>query len=540
MPAPTAPPLSTSSPPAPPDPDAALGRATFEHLEAVVAIDSASDETSATIPSSPGQRILAAWVGARLQAYGATVHEDAHANVIGFRPGQGGGEAAPPIALMVHLDTARGTAALPRLFVTPHWDGTAIAFTANPSIRVDVGTYPQLAPYVGHTIVHGTGDAPFGLDDKLGLAHLLTLAKTLSERPEWPSPTLYLVGRPDEEIGRMEAVDALAEEFKALGIRSGYSVDGLLPFEVNTDNFNAAHATLTFAARPMRVHGVRARVRLGGVNTHGATAHAEGHRAATRLAVECLARLAADGVPATPIGFESDALRDCDARFELAIDPADAPRVEAALQAVVGPHIPRGASLSALELLGPVTDADGAVADVLAFVQRFLATRPGFPLLAEDSHGWLGYSHPYRARAATAPDAGGSMTLDIRIRDFDPALLAARKEHILATTRTDSGVAPTAVDLRDQYINMGPSLASRPDLPAHAIAAGRDVGVDAMLMPIRGGTGVDPFLARGTAIGNLGTGYFAPESEKELTSIEFMTGHARWLLALVRRLATAT
>jgi hypothetical protein len=57
--------------------------------------------------------------------------------------------------------------------------------------------------------------------------------------------------------------------------------------------------------------------------------------------------------------------------------------------------------------------------------------------------------------------------------------------------------------------------------------------------PIRGGTGVDPFLDRGIPIANLGTGYFAPESEKEFTSLQMMAAHVRWLLELMRVLATA-
>ena len=42
-----------------------------------------------------------------------------------------------------------------------------------------------------------------------------------------------------------------------------------------------------------------------------------------------------------------------------------------------------------------------------------------------------------------------------------------------------------------------------------------------------------PFLDLGVAIANVGTGYFAPESEKELTSLQMMVAHARWLVALV-------
>jgi len=123
--------------------------------------------------------------------------------------------------------------------------------------------------------------------------------------------------------------------------------------------------------------------------------------------------------------------------------------------------------------------------------------------------------------------------LDIRIRDFVPADLEYRKSHI----RTSFMASGAAVEVHDQYVNMGPRLADRRDLVELALAAGRDVGVAVREQPIRGGTGVDPFLERGTAVANLGTGYFAPESEKELTSLRLMALHVRWLVALLARLS---
>ena len=91
------------------------------------------------------------------------------------------------------------------------------------------------------------------------------------------------------------------------------------------------------------------------------------------------------------------------------------------------------------------------------------------------------------------------------------------------------------VSVTEQYVNMGPRLADRPELVQWARAAGEAIGEDVRTLPIRGGTGVDPFLDAGVAVANLGTGYFAPESEKELTSLEMLVGHAKWLLALVQQ-----
>jgi len=56
--------------------------------------------------------------------------------------------------------------------------------------------------------------------------------------------------------------------------------------------------------------------------------------------------------------------------------------------------------------------------------------------------------------------------------------------------------------------------------------------------PPQGVTGVDPFLDHGIPVANLGTGYFAPESEKEITSLQMMADHALWLVALVQVLGT--
>lgn len=506
--------------------DAALAQLSLDHLQHVVAIDSQSDELSPTIPTTPGQVRLADAVAEFHAALGATVERDDAANVIAVYPPRGRGVDKAPVALLVHLDTARGTQAVPSLHVLPAWDGRRIPFPRNPTICVDAPTYPAMAAFLGHDLVHGPGDFPFGLDDKLGLAHCMTVARVLAESPEIDRPPLLFVGRPDEEVGRHEAVLGLADLFARRGVRWAFTVDGILPYEINLENFNAAMASVTFPAGPPRpLAGAPFIAQIGGVNTHGATAAAEGHRGAPRLAAEWLAAL--DPQDAVIVDFASDALRDCDARVRLRVAPGAEPRVRAALAAVMDPHLRRGASWS----LAPADPADlpaeGAAAEaMLRFVHRFLSSRPGFVLTAEDSAGHEGYTQPMRARPQD-----GALRLDVRIRDFDPAALERRIDHL----RAEAGDLPVAVV--HQYINMGPRLAAHPGLAEAAERAAHAVGVAARRLPIRGGTGVDPFLDRDIPVANLGTGYFAPESEKELTSLQLMAGHARWLLALVADLA---
>ena len=498
--------------------DDAIAARARTHLESVVAIESASDEDSPTIPSTPGQADLARFVGAFFAEQGAEVEQDAHANVIATLPGRGAGANAEPLALMVHLDTARGTEPREGLDLEPAWDGSALTWSDNPRIRIDVDTYPALAAYVGQDVLHGSGAAPFGLDDKLGLTHMMTLAWLLATNPEIPHPPLLFIGRPDEEIGRMDALHGLAALLSERGVRSGYTVDGLDPYEINVENFNAAGASVHFPARPVDA-GELVTIRLVGVNTHGATAHAEGHRAATRMASEII-----QAVDVQVVGFRTDPQRECDALVVFALGGTAREDLEAACEAVVAPHRSRGAGWFPEEL-GDGFTPDAAAHGMLQFVGRFLASDPGFTLLAEDSWGRDGYSHPYRA----FPVEHG-VQLDIRIRDFTDAGLAARIAHV-------QELGATAVRVRHQYVNMGPRLEDRPELVNWARDAARLLGHESAVQPIRGGTGIDPFLDAGVAVGNLGTGYFAPESEKELTTMQMLAGHAKWLLALVQIVA---
>ena len=493
----------------------AIARRALAHLERIVAVDSSSDERSTTVPSTPGQAVLADEVGAFFESQGARVERDAHANVLAWLPGRGALADAETLAMLVHLDTAAGTRPVDSLLCSPGWTGDAIAFPDAPALRVDAATFPSARDFLGQDLLHGRGAAPFGLDDKLGLAHMMTVAWLLAEHPELPHRPLVFVGRPDEEIGREDALFGLAERLAEAGVCSGYTIDGFLPYEVNTANFSAAVGGVFFADGERAFSGPRQVVRLQGVNTHGATAKAEGHRAATQLAAELLVALEERGLDLRVDGFCSDHDRDCDALVGLrgSGDPS------AALDAVVEAHRPRGARWAVVDEELRTTDA---AEPMLRWVAAFLASEPGFPLAAQDSSGWEGYSHPYRVL-----DSDGGLELQVRLRDFDLDALQARKEHVLA----QAGELPATTE--DQYTNMAPRLADRRDLVDDALAAASRLGIDAPETPIRGGTGIDPFLDRGIALANLGTGYFAPESEKEFTSMQALVGHARWLLEIV-------
>ena len=497
----------------------ALSTRTFEHLLSVVRMESASDETSETIPSTAGQVALGEMLQGFFERYGAAVDIDRHGNVIAFFNGRGALASHAPLALMVHLDTARGTHPVDELHVIKSWDGTRVPYPRNDSIDVTIDNYPWLERMRGLDVVHGPGDAPFGLDDKLGMAHLMTVATIASETERDHAP-FFIVCRPDEEIGRHAALEDLAVFLAGRGVRHGYTIDGLDPYEVNLENFNASVAEVHFAHSSSSLDGPSLRATIGGVNTHGATAKAEQHRSALRLAAEALAQL--DPSATLAVAITPDELRDCDATVVFSTADSDAAaQLETALDSVVGPHIPRGASLQYERVSSPPS-GDSSADSALRWAHSFTASNPGFLLRAEDTDGRQGYSHPFRIR----PVDGGH-ALDIRIRDFDIEGLEAREAHI----REFAGPRPHAIER--QYVNMGPEIAKEGCLKDWALEAGQKVGVESEIRPIRGGTGVDPLLEQGVYVANVGTGYFAPESEKELTCLQWMGGHAEWIFEIL-------
>ena len=198
-----------------------------------------------------------------------------------------------------------------------------------------------------------------------------------------------------------------------------------------------------------------------------------------------------------------------------------------ALEREIAPARRRGAELRIMERSDVDSSSNAttdAAARALALVHDLATSAGPMPRLSEDSDHFDGYTNPHRIIMD-----GDDLVVDVRLRDFKPEQLTARKDHV----RRCANALTLVADVVDQYVNMGPVLARFPQVPRYAEEAARRVGVAAERRPIRGGTGVGPFLDVGIPVANLGTGYFAPESEKELTSRQNIARHVLWFTALV-------
>src|SRR5690348_7411469 len=133
-----------------------------------VQIDTQSDETSTTFPSTPGQRVLLEMLRDELATLGAAdVEMTNNGYVLASIPATTRKRNVPTIALFAHVDTSpdcSGKEVKPR--VHRRYNGTPIQFPDNPHIMLAPSNSQELATAVGKDVVTASGKTLLGSDDK--------------------------------------------------------------------------------------------------------------------------------------------------------------------------------------------------------------------------------------------------------------------------------------------------------------------------------------------------------------------------------------
>ena len=129
-----------------------------------------------------------------------------------------------------------------------------------------------------------------------------------------------------------------------------------------------------------------------------------------------------------------------------------------------------------------------------------------------------------------------SASLGYIIRDHDAASFAGRKalmQRAAALLNEKYGDGTVTLTLRDQYSNMSPYLAKRPDLLRTAEEVIRSLGGTPVSEPVRGGTdGAVLTTDRGIPCPNLGTGGYNYHSRFEYADIREMELCAETLIGI--------
>ncbi|MFT6456744.1 peptidase T [Pseudophaeobacter arcticus] len=211
-----------------------------DRLTRYAAIDSQSDETSPSSPSTEIQFDMLNLLVAELNQIGAQdVALTDYGTVLATLPGTIDG---PTVGFLAHVDTApQFNAAGVKPRVIKGYNGGDISFPDNPDQVLSPQDHPYLAGKEGHDLVTASGLTLLGADDKAGVAIVMTLAQHLIENPHIPHGPIRIAFTPDEEIGR--GVDARLPA--DLGVDFAYTLDGSDLGEIIYESFSADRAVVS-------------------------------------------------------------------------------------------------------------------------------------------------------------------------------------------------------------------------------------------------------------------------------------------------------
>jgi tripeptide aminopeptidase len=207
-----------------------------------VQIDTQSDESSPTAPSTAKQLDLLRLLEAELNELGAAdVRLTDYGCVLATIPATTAART-PTVAFLAHVDTApqfSGTGVKP--LVHRNYDGSPIVLPDDPSQVLSPEHLPYLGQKVGDDIITASGTTLLGADDKAGVAICMALASHLLSHPEVEHGDIRICFTPDEEIGRGVAHLTLTD----LAADVGYTLDGGVAGELVYESWSADKAVVT-------------------------------------------------------------------------------------------------------------------------------------------------------------------------------------------------------------------------------------------------------------------------------------------------------
>ncbi|MCZ8515422.1 peptidase T [Paenibacillus filicis] len=218
----------------------------IQRFTSYVKVDTQSDDSSETCPSTPGQLTLARMLVQELEAIGMEdVTIDKHGYVMATLPSKTE-KAVPTIGFLAHMDTATDyTGAHVNPQITESYDGKDIVLNKDLQVVLSPQHFPELARYIGHTLITTDGTTLLGADNKAGIAEIMTAMAYLIHHPEIKHGRVRVAFTPDEEIGRGPHRFDVA----AFDARYAYTVDGGPLGELEYESFNAAQAKITIKGK---------------------------------------------------------------------------------------------------------------------------------------------------------------------------------------------------------------------------------------------------------------------------------------------------
>ncbi|KIL32346.1 peptidase T [Bacillus subtilis] len=256
----------------------------IERFTTYVKVDTQSDESVDTCPSTPGQLTLGNMLVDELKSIGmqdAAIDENGY--VMATLPSNTEKDV-PTIGFLAHVDTATdftGKNVNPQIIES--YDGKDIVLNEKLQVTLSPDQFPELSAYKGHTLITTDGTTLLGADNKAGIAEIMTAMDYLIKHPEIKHGPIRVAFTPDEEIGR----GPHKFDVKRFNASFAYTVDGGPLGELEYESFNAAAAKIT----------------IKGNNVHPGTAKGKMINSA-KIAMKLNSLLPADEAPEYTEGYE--------------------------------------------------------------------------------------------------------------------------------------------------------------------------------------------------------------------------------------------
>ncbi|MDC7289727.1 peptidase T [Blautia schinkii] len=386
----------------------------YERFLRYVAVPTASDEESTTVPTTQTQFVLAHKLVEEMKGLGISDAEvDEQCYVYGHIPASKGYEQKPQIGFIAHMDTVSDFAEHQvQPIIHENYDGSDVELGSSGR-KLETKIFTHLPKLAGRSLITTDGTTILGADDKAGIAEILTLVERLTAE-NIPHGPISVGFTPDEEVG--QGADHF--DVERFGAAFAYTVDGGSEDELEYENFNASEA----------------KIDVTGFNVHP--------------------------------GSSKDIMTNA-----------------AVVAMEINEALPKGQT-------------------------------------PRDTEGYEGFFH-LESMSGTVEKA----TLSYIIRDHDEAAFTRREQiltEICDRMNEKYGAGTVKLTIREQYRNMAEKIKECFHLIENAGQAMRNVGLEPVTLPIRGGTDGARLSFMGLPCPNLGTGAYAGHGPYEHITIEGM------------------
>ena len=176
--------------------------------------------------------------------------------------------------------------------------------------------------------------------------------------------------------------------------------------------------------------------------------------------------------------------------------------------------------------------AKGRMVNAIRVAADFVAALPRQHLSPETTDGYDGYVHPYDVSASV-----DRTVVKVLLRDFVTANLAAQRELVVQLAQAAAANHPGClidIDVREQYRNMREVLDQHPLVVDRARQAMRNLGLEPVERPIRGGTDGSRLSFMGLPTPNIFAGEHNFHSRLEWVSAQDMDLAAHAIVEIAR------